>query len=525
MSSATLVRMRRILAVLLLTLPLASAAATLPVRGDLEMDAPPAVTGHVAFASPRMTLDATRAVLAGEAWTLTWESARGERVEASWQATDVGHPTRGQKESRTEPLAFGPGRLDRATCEARCYFLVLSDMEDDLVLTGASDGPLRQVDAGRGYCPEFCKDVPGTYSRVVPPTAFALAGPNASLRDAKATGAGRLVLFFAHAEATVALDDGPRTLSAREHETFSVGAPGVPVFREYENSYVRLVLDGATLETPTGTAAELFAESPRVDFDGALSTPAATGALSVGGTKRALDHESVALDGAGTVRLDAAPPGILADAPLRATLDADATSVRVAGALIEPSVMASTGAKATVGVVGALAILLVVAKLAAPFYTRIQPASVLAHPSRARLLDLVKLRSSSTMRELAEATGLARVVVMYHLRVLQRHGLVGRVTSGRVLAFFATTRPLQATDAQDLALLATEARRRVASLVAGEPLTQDEVAARAGVSRRLACHHLLRLEGAGLVRRSPGRPHRYEPTPRLVSALRKLDAQ
>src|SRR5512134_429525 len=61
--------------------------------------------------------------------------------------------------------------------------------------------------------------------------------------------------------------------------------------------------------------------------------------------------------------------------------------------------------------------------------------------------------------------------------------------------------PMNPTDIQSIALLDEPVRRTLydAVVVAGRPLSRDEAATSAGVSRALAAFHLDKLVGAGLL--------------------------
>ncbi|HWH08977.1 MAG TPA: helix-turn-helix domain-containing protein, partial [Candidatus Thermoplasmatota archaeon] len=499
------------------------ASGTQPVAGDLRLEAPLEVAGAAVLSARDATLDATQAILAGEGWTLSWAHAEGERVEARWRSLDVGEGVREQEGWTREPLAFGPGTLERVACEAACFVLLIADGNGTLAMAGGAAGEVRRTTALREYCPQFCGGGPGSYARRVPPGLVHAGGAGTPLEDARATGEGRLVVFFAHAVADVATEEGRARLSARGTERLTVGPPGQPVWRQYTNGYVRLELHGATLATPAGTDAEMMAAAPRVAFDGAVSAASATGALTLGGERRELHHEPFAVEGAGVVDLGPAPEAPLAERGTPARIAGHARTVQAGAFLLEPAPVPAPATAAAL----ALAALALLAALAWPLYSRIRPNRVLAHPNRARLLGLVQARPGSSVADLARATGLARVVVQHHLRILLRHGLLRRVRTGNAQAHYPAAEAPRADEAQAFALLADATRRRLAARLAREasPLTQSEVAARVGVSRRLANHHLLRLEEAGLVRREAGRPRRYAPTSRLAALLARLGVE
>ena len=169
---------------------------------------------------------------------------------------------------------------------------------------------------------------------------------------------------------------------------------------------------------------------------------------------------------------------------------------------------------ATVAAAGALALAL---RLALPLYSRLARDRVLLHPRRARLLELLADRPGLHAREIARATGIPRAAVAHHLAVLRAHGLATTRRACGVLGWFVAG---PSAGREERLALAQPRRRAVAEAVAASPATQEELATRAGVTRRLAAYHLEALRREGLVEATEERPRRYAATPRLAAALR-----
>jgi DNA-binding transcriptional ArsR family regulator len=67
----------------------------------------------------------------------------------------------------------------------------------------------------------------------------------------------------------------------------------------------------------------------------------------------------------------------------------------------------------------------------------------LGHPSRRRILDLLKAKPGTTVGELAAHFDTSRIGVMHHLRLLEDSGLVISVKEGRSRQLFHNPVPIQ----------------------------------------------------------------------------------
>jgi predicted transcriptional regulator len=105
------------------------------------------------------------------------------------------------------------------------------------------------------------------------------------------------------------------------------------------------------------------------------------------------------------------------------------------------------------------------------------------------------VHTSAVARELKLSWGTA----VYHLQVLERHGMLVARPTGRYRCFFAVGDPL-ADAPRALAVLRSRTARALAQAVAEEPgIVQKALCARVGVSAALASWHLARLEREEIV--------------------------
>jgi DNA-binding transcriptional ArsR family regulator len=152
--------------------------------------------------------------------------------------------------------------------------------------------------------------------------------------------------------------------------------------------------------------------------------------------------------------------------------------------------------------------------LAAPLFTRIERDEVLANETRARMHALITGEPGIHGHAIADHLQLGWSTTVYHLRVLERSGLLRSRQEGRYKCYFVTgDERLHHTAA--VVLLRQPTSRAIMDTVAARPgLIQKEVCGVLGVSSALASWHLQRLERAGLVRSErQGRSVAYTPGP------------
>lgn len=161
-------------------------------------------------------------------------------------------------------------------------------------------------------------------------------------------------------------------------------------------------------------------------------------------------------------------------------------------------------------------------------YTRIAKERLLDHGSRERLLVAIRARPGIAVADLAEASASPRNTITYHLRVLEREGLVSSTKNGRNRLFFApgslppraavdvngpATSPSRQQVVAAIATLRHETTFAVAKAVGANPgVDQKSLCTALGLSPSLAHWHADRLVASGLVdKRREGRSVRYYP--------------
>src|SRR5581483_1970274 len=245
----------------------------------------------------------------------------------------------------------------------------------------------------------------------------------------------------------------------------------------------------------------------------------------VDGARQELGGRSVRMEG--TLALDVAPVDAM-DGPHARPQDTlaprDAGDLSGSGDLwldgvaVAPALEAQ--APAAAAALGGLVLLLILGLAVktgalASLYTRVTRARVLENDSRRALFALIRERPGLHVSELARATGIGRVVLQHHLRMLEAHGLVVPRTRGRLVAYFS---PGGVPGEQELAAkvaLKDPTRRRVldATASSGAGATQADIVEATALSQRLVSYHLARLSEVGLVRGDGGRPQRFHAVP------------
>lgn len=165
----------------------------------------------------------------------------------------------------------------------------------------------------------------------------------------------------------------------------------------------------------------------------------------------------------------------------------------------------------------------IVAALPLLLFTRIEPSDVLVNANRSRVHAALAEAPGSRVADLARATGLSRIVVQHHLRMLASCRLVLAAERERGAAYYVAGALATRQDAHVLSLLRDPSRLRIVRALetSAEGLTQRELVERTGMSQRLVSHHASRLQAAGAVTRVGANPCRYvgaESLARLIPA-------
>lgn len=145
-----------------------------------------------------------------------------------------------------------------------------------------------------------------------------------------------------------------------------------------------------------------------------------------------------------------------------------------------------------------------------PLYSRIERTEVLEHAKRDEIYELIRASPGIHAHEIGERALIGWGTTVYHLKLLENHGLVVSKKSGRYKRFFVNTG--EYTKKKDVyGALRNETAKNVAQYVVDHPgCTQKELCAAVGIQPSLASWHVEKLEGVGLVKRvKDGRQVRY----------------
>lgn len=145
-----------------------------------------------------------------------------------------------------------------------------------------------------------------------------------------------------------------------------------------------------------------------------------------------------------------------------------------------------------------------------PMYTRIERDAVLEHEKRDELYELIRVAPGIHAHEIGEKARIGWGTTVYHLKLLENHGLIVSKKTGRYKRFFVNTG--EYTKKKDLyGALRNETAKSVADYVVNHPgTTQKELCAALGIQPSLASWHVEKLEGVELVKRvKDGRMVRY----------------
>lgn len=227
---------------------------------------------------------------------------------------------------------------------------------------------------------------------------------------------------------------------------------------------------------------------------------------------------------------------ILPEFPLTAPAAQDETAIAPANAPLErhfvghsspeaaPNAAAevSVAAIATVAAVGAAAPTGMFSwerlrrlAFAAALYARITKDRLLDHGARDALLSRIRASPGISLGDAAESASIPRNTAVYHLRRLEKEGLITSVVNGRIRLFFAPGALDQLPKAAAVAALRHPMTADIANEVGASPgVDQQALCARFGLAPSLAHWHATRLVESGIVTRTrQGRHVRYYPGP------------
>lgn len=149
---------------------------------------------------------------------------------------------------------------------------------------------------------------------------------------------------------------------------------------------------------------------------------------------------------------------------------------------------------------------------------------VIGHPLRARLLEIVKRDPGPNISELCRLVGAKWGTVQYHLALLERAGLLSRISEGRDQRLFAGKAP--SAEARQIAVLR---RGRVEALVRAvlrrPGLRQRDLAETVSISRKVLRSYVDALTRCGLIQEvRESNSCLYYPTQSLQLILTKVQA-
>ncbi|HID73673.1 MAG TPA: winged helix-turn-helix transcriptional regulator, partial [Thermoplasmata archaeon] len=123
--------------------------------------------------------------------------------------------------------------------------------------------------------------------------------------------------------------------------------------------------------------------------------------------------------------------------------------------------------------------------LVPPFYTRLRRRDIVGHRARHEILRTLERNPGLSLGSLIENVGDSRSTVMYHLRVLEKEGLVRSTREGRARRYFPESMPVRPTIDLEEAIIETIARNP------GVDITH--VANELGTSKQLVSYHVQKL--------------------------------
>ena len=512
--------MRVALALALLLLPVASAA---PLTGSVREVNGGALDGTVSLVTGDGVLDLSPGIQAGAGLRLGIEGGEGQRVGystrvlpmASYQ--DVPRPP--------QHLSLGEGTLTSFTCPTECIVTLLADGDGTVGVEQAAHGRLAQLGKARSFCGPACGSTGADFQRVVPAGALTWSTAGGAASGAPTLRAeGSLLLLLRNATAIHEDAAGRRTLldarATRENES-----PGGLAYDQVER-YILLRVSVTGIEANGPIDAQLYAPSMDVAVGGTFEASRASGELDFAGNRTAFEAQPLRIDG--DLRLAASGSARALAVPAqpddwRADVEGDASLLRIGDATVTAPRAPATLARgaAAVGVLALLAALLAIAvPHLFPLYSRIEASTVLANPNRAQVHALLRDSPGLSLADLTARSGLARVVVRHHLRMLEAHSLVVARSDGRLRRFYPATEAPTHSGFRARVALEDATRRRLAMELgaSGGEATQRLLVERTGLSQRLVSHHLRRLQAEGLVE-AQGFPRRYAPTAELLALL------
>lgn len=133
-------------------------------------------------------------------------------------------------------------------------------------------------------------------------------------------------------------------------------------------------------------------------------------------------------------------------------------------------------------------------------FSRLQPPTLLEHPARAQLLQIVQAEPGIHFQDLVRRSGLANGTAVHHLGKMTQVGLLSARPFGRYTCYFPGASPDRAALAA-APVLRSDGARRVYEAIQGRPgLSGLELAGLVALQPSTVSYHVQRLVDSGLVR-------------------------
>ncbi len=136
-----------------------------------------------------------------------------------------------------------------------------------------------------------------------------------------------------------------------------------------------------------------------------------------------------------------------------------------------------------------------------PLFTRFQRETVLNHPKRGELYQLIAEQPGVCLQSLCDASHLSRTAVTHHLRLLEKQHLIVSKRNGRSRHYYQNGGRYGTEMKQAYAVLQNERSQAIADFIHGHPgAIQKSICSRLGIDASVAHWHAKRLEEANLIR-------------------------
>lgn len=316
--------------------------------------------------------------------------------------------------------------------------------------------------------------------------------------------------------------------------------------REANVYHLIKVQDGVT--TVDAADAVAWFAGPTLDLDGTLTSTAATGSIQMDDDRYTLEAVPVTMGGAITLT----PEPVGAPQPKEredlyigtrtysggaysgttSPVDGELTVLAIGPdnpymAETDLAVAASVGVLTLVGAVllltphGKWAVLTIIA----PFYAKTERDRLLDNESRDRIFQAIRNNPGINLSQIHRLADLGWGVTVYHLKMMEKNGLVFAETSARDKCFFENDPKFRALRTAISAIANRESAQRIAEAVVAHPgLSQRDLIGATGLTQRTVSYYVSRLTRQDLLETTrDGNFTRYRPTEPLVDALRMID--